>query len=261
MRSPGRCASSILGVAIRLEVPAFRTTRGHVDLMVRSDGVWNPIELKYVPGRLEFTDEQAEKFNLLNTDAADLPRAGFVKDVWRLETLVADRPGSVGWAILLSNLPSYWSPPSTADTSDAAFRIHEGRVLSGQLGWRLGTAASTTRGHESFPIAGQLPVRLARLLASRSGTKPTLPLSCDRGPLATTSAMTVATSPALSVGRRGRLATTRSHPVAASTRRQHLREAVNRWGRDRLACRRRGELQYVDCTESMFQSGVTHRLA
>ena len=40
-----------------------------------------------------------------------------------------------GYAVLLTNDPSYWNVPAARDTVDAAFRIHEGRDISGELAW------------------------------------------------------------------------------------------------------------------------------
>jgi hypothetical protein len=43
--------------------------------------------------------------------------------------------------VVLTNDRSYWQPGSRPDTIDAAFRLHEGRVLTGSLAW----AARRTR--------------------------------------------------------------------------------------------------------------------
>lgn len=65
-------------------------------------------------------------------------RLGFVRDIARIEELVATGSRARrGWAVLLTNERALWSSPSAAweATDDAAFRIHEGRVLSGTLAW------------------------------------------------------------------------------------------------------------------------------
>src|SRR5262249_44709346 len=52
--------------------------------------------------------------------------------------ITAATPAIRGAAVILSNDSTYWAAPSTANTFDAAFRIHEGRSLAGDLAWGLG---------------------------------------------------------------------------------------------------------------------------
>lgn len=54
-----------------------------------------------------------------------------------------------GYALALTNDSSYWRPPTVPRaTIDAAFRLHEGATLSGQLGWAPHAGAGTTRGRD-----------------------------------------------------------------------------------------------------------------
>jgi len=55
----------------------------------------------------------------------------------------------IGYAILLTNDSAYWTPSPHSDTTDAAFRIHEGANLSGSPEWAPRTGAGTLKGRES----------------------------------------------------------------------------------------------------------------
>jgi hypothetical protein len=45
--------------------------------------------------------------------------------------------------------PSYWQPASRGDTIDAAFRLDEGRILEGTLGWAARAGHGTTTGRDT----------------------------------------------------------------------------------------------------------------
>src|SRR6476646_12254093 len=51
----------------------------------------------------------------------------------RLERLTTG-PDSNGFAIMLTNSPNLWKPAAVT-SRDAAFRIHEGRTITGDLAW------------------------------------------------------------------------------------------------------------------------------
>ncbi|ATG51174.1 hypothetical protein CFK38_06270 [Brachybacterium vulturis] len=135
-------AEKFTGLDVRLEMP-YRAIgspapnlRTVVDLYCREpagEGV-TAIEFKYrtrewhgnVPG---------EKFRLLDHSATDLGRRDFVHDIERLERWSQDA-GGTAFAILLTNDDAYWSAPNgRLPTNDAAFRIHEGVTLFGELRW------------------------------------------------------------------------------------------------------------------------------
>jgi hypothetical protein len=46
----------------------------------------------------------------------------------------------------------YWSEPTRANTVDSYFRIHENRILTGELKWLEHASDGTTKGREN-PIA------------------------------------------------------------------------------------------------------------
>ena len=102
--------------------------------------VWLPtlstaIELKYKTRQL-LAPIGAELYSLKDQSAQDLSRYDFLDDVRRLERMMEAGRARRGFAVILTNDRSYWSPP-TADnrTDDAAFRLHEGRDISGPLKW------------------------------------------------------------------------------------------------------------------------------
>ena len=76
-----------------------------------------------------------ERFVLRDQRAQDIRRYDFLRDVQRLEDEVSEGRAGQGFAILLTNDPSYWQPPQRDETVDAAFRIHEGRNVNGELAW------------------------------------------------------------------------------------------------------------------------------
>lgn len=68
-----------------------------------------------------------------------------LKDVERIERFVAARPAASAAVVVLSNDPAFWCGPTRADTADAAFALHEGRIVTGRLDWGP-TAGVGTKG-------------------------------------------------------------------------------------------------------------------
>ena len=117
-----------------------------IDLWI--DGDFNHvIELKYKTKKTELIVND-ETFNLLNHGAQDLGRYDFLKDVERLEKIIQTHENTKGYAIMLTNDPSYWKPP-VKNTVDTQFRIHESREInSDELKWTEAASSGTTRGRE-----------------------------------------------------------------------------------------------------------------
>jgi hypothetical protein len=124
--------------SVRLERPvevSHPNRRLHVDIWIEQDGHVLAIELKYKTRALQVLIED-EQYALRSQTAQDLGRYDFIKDIGRVENIVADRvPRASGYAILLTNDPSYWTHPRRDNTADARFRLHEGNALRGDLGW------------------------------------------------------------------------------------------------------------------------------
>ena len=143
---------------VRLEVDAFpdQDRRRFLDIWLPVDGI--AIELKYVTRKLE-VDHDGESFALRDHSAQDTRRYDFLLDIQRLEA-IRSNGCRAGYAVLLTNDSSYWTDPVTRDTQDAAFRIHEGRDISGDLAWAERAGSGTVKGRES-PINLQGSYRLS----------------------------------------------------------------------------------------------------
>ena len=133
---------------VRLEYP-FR----YEDPPMYMD-IWLPIEriaieLKY-PTRMLELEWGNEEYLLADHGAHPPRRYDFLKDVQRLERVVAERNAVGGFAVLLTNHPYYWESPTRGwrTSIDAAFRLHEGRNVTGRLEWSERTGIGTMRGRE-----------------------------------------------------------------------------------------------------------------
>lgn len=134
---------------IRLETRPAPGVR--VDVLATIDGRRVAFELKYLVRGITVTIDD-ELFELPNQGAQDLRRYDFVKDVARLEVMLRDGATDEGYAIALTNDPSYWQSGDYARFIDAAFRIDEGRKIEGVLHWAAHAGAGTMRGREN-PIS------------------------------------------------------------------------------------------------------------
>jgi hypothetical protein len=105
------------------------------------------VELKYKTRALTVTIT-GEEFRLADQSAQDIGRYDFIKDIQRLERLLLSRPGTAGYAILLTNDSAYWTHRRDANPVDAAFRLDPGRKLAGTLTWDPRASAGTTRSRE-----------------------------------------------------------------------------------------------------------------
>ena len=142
---------------IRKTIPGSLVRREHTfryrDSKMRLD-IWLPkeriaIELKY-PTRMLELEWGDEEYLLADHGAQPLRRYDFLKDVQRLERVVAEKNARGGFAILLTNHSYYWESPKRRwrTAIDAAFRLHEGRKVAGELNWSERAGAGTTRGRE-----------------------------------------------------------------------------------------------------------------
>lgn len=145
--------------AVRLEQQvATRGSRVHLDLLVKNKADHVAVELKYKT-RSASLDCGNERFELRNQAAQDLARYDFLKDVARLERYIESHPLAEGYAVLLTNDPSYWSVGRKADSVDAAFRLHDGRRVGGDLSWGMAASQGTMRTRED-PISIQTALDL-----------------------------------------------------------------------------------------------------
>ena len=131
---------------VRLEFRPFVGQRMYVDIWLPTIGT--VIELKYRTAELD-TSSDGERYQL--TGQGGGRRYESVKDIARVELMVA-RHKSIhrGFAVLLTNAASYWNSPSARwkTTTDAAFRLHDGRKLCGELKWSDIASKKTMEGRE-----------------------------------------------------------------------------------------------------------------
>ena len=141
------------GAWARLERPvevSHLNKRLHVDIWIEQDDYILAIELKYKT-RAQQVRVGNELYAVRSQTAQDLGRYDFIKDIGRVENIVTDRaPRASGYAILVTNDPSYWTHPRSDNTADARFRLHEGNTLRGDLGWGTGASEGTKRGREDL---------------------------------------------------------------------------------------------------------------
>ena len=132
---------------VRLEFSPFQDERMSLDVWLPDMGI--AIELKWGTQKLKVKRDDGD-FVLVNQGAQPLLRYDFVKDVSRLERVIDGyQPADAGFAVLLTNDPSYWKPPRKKNTIDADFRIHEGAVIGGVREWSPDAAKGTIQGRES----------------------------------------------------------------------------------------------------------------
>ncbi len=121
---------------IRLEFSPFPDESKRMDLDIWVPSERSAIEVKYPKDHLDVT-VNGERF-LLKQGADDIARYDFVRDIARMEKVVAEREDADhGIAVLLTNWRALWNPPAQNRKvpNDAEFRLHEGRVLIGELHW------------------------------------------------------------------------------------------------------------------------------
>jgi len=133
---------------MRLEYkPPHFIERAYLDIWARRNDTVMAIELKYKTRRLSVTLGE-EDFDLKDQSAQDLGRYDFVKDLQRLEKVVSGRESTVGYGVFLTNDSAYWTPPRDTQTVDADFRVHQGRIVTGELRWGPGASAGTMHSRE-----------------------------------------------------------------------------------------------------------------
>lgn len=148
-------------LSIRLEIP-YRVIgssnldpRTVVDLYCSDpgSGAVTAVEFKYRTRRWSGSIG-GEDIQLLYHSAADLGRLYFVHDISRLERW-AQTDGGTAFVIFLTNDGAYWSVPSgQVSTYDAAFRIHDGVNLTGELRWANNLYPDNTR-----TLRGRFPMQ------------------------------------------------------------------------------------------------------
>ena len=114
----------------------------YFDLWLAAPNLQLAIELKYKTLTLEI-DHNKERFHLKNQSAQDIGRYDFLKDVARLEQVANMNAAVQGYAVLLTNDPSYWGA-GRVGTVDTHFRLPHGRNVTGELAWLPHASDGTT---------------------------------------------------------------------------------------------------------------------
>jgi hypothetical protein len=105
------------------------------------------IELKYKTSLLH-CEIHGQPLRLKNQAAQPVSRHAFIKDIWRIETVVGDGKAKRGFAIFLSNDSGYWREGKVG-TIDEMFSMFDGRVVGGaELRWGPKASAGTMKGRE-----------------------------------------------------------------------------------------------------------------
>jgi len=133
---------------MRLEYkPPQITKRYYVDIWCSQGDYVTALELKYKTRRL-YANVKDETFDLLTQGAQDHGRYDFLKDIQRLEEIVLKTSVVIGYAIFLTNDSAYWSRGRESQTVDADFRIHQDRLVTGELNWSPNASKGTKRNRE-----------------------------------------------------------------------------------------------------------------
>lgn len=139
---------------IRLEYRPAVAGRPHLDIWATTAHENLAVEVKYKTRAIAC--EVGGESYLLNSHAAqDQGCYDFWKDVVRLERVARELPLTSGVALILTNDSALWKTSMKADSANAAFRLDEGRSLTGSLEWGPTAGAATKNGREALlEIAG-----------------------------------------------------------------------------------------------------------
>ena len=113
------------------------------------------IEFKYKTLAWE-GNHQGEIFALKSHGASDIGCYDIVKDIARVERFIAEKSRWNGYAITLTNDPTYWNLRTHGRQTNAEeFRVSDGLTLKGSRRWGPNTGNGTKKGREAdLDIAG-----------------------------------------------------------------------------------------------------------
>lgn len=100
------------------------------------------IEIRYKTAKLKALHNDIH-IDLKHQGAQDQGRYDFLSDLRKLESITKDRHDVHAYALLITNDKLYWEKPVNTNTVDAAFRIHEGKSVTGDLAWKVDTSKGT----------------------------------------------------------------------------------------------------------------------
>jgi hypothetical protein len=147
-------------LAARLQTEGYRVMvnrdfgKAKVDIWAEQGDARLAVEVRYKTALLK-TIFNGSHIHLKNQSAQDISRYDFLKDIAKLESIVLQRPGTKGYAVLITNDRNYWQKPARMSPVDEDFRIHQGRIIQGQLSWNNASGGTTENREETIGLQGQ----------------------------------------------------------------------------------------------------------
>ncbi|MDQ8733977.1 hypothetical protein [Paenibacillus sp. LHD-38] len=128
--------------------------KAKIDIYAENKNDQLAIEVRYKTALLK-TIFNGNHTELKNQAAQDISRYDFLKDLEKLETVIAQRPGTKGYAVLITNDRSYWEKTKRVTSVDEDFRIHQDRLIQGQLSWKNASGGTTHNRESMIVLKGQ----------------------------------------------------------------------------------------------------------
>jgi len=127
--------------------------RNKVDIWAEKGYAEIAIEVRFKTAQLKTTYNGSE-IELKNHAAQDISRYDYIRDLEKLESVVAQRPGTRGYAVLITNDRNYWEKPTKHNAVDQDFRIYQGKVVHGVLSWKGASDGTMENRVEPISISG-----------------------------------------------------------------------------------------------------------
>jgi hypothetical protein len=141
-------------MSVRLETRAAQGER--LDLWFRRPdlGLSTALELKYLCASLDAV-VAGERFVLPAQGAQDIRGYDVMKDIARVERIVAGAVTDKGAVVTVTNDASYWTRPSHGRTTGAAaFRLYEGEHVGGRRAWGPESAGTQRYRQDAIELSG-----------------------------------------------------------------------------------------------------------
>ncbi len=120
----------------------------HIDILVIQEGKWIPIELKYKTKKSSFNIDEIQ-YNLKNQLAKDSNSYLYLRDIQRIESVKKNvAKFQEGFAIFLTNDPTYSKKPQKTDCVYKEFSLEQGIIRKGTLDWSSEASEGTKKGRE-----------------------------------------------------------------------------------------------------------------
>ena len=126
-------------VRVHKEYPANFNTKKNIDIVVKINNEYYPIEVKYKRKTYKGIVDNIE-YSLPSDNAQTENSYHIVKDIERIEKFRDNEPMfNTGYTLFLTNDLSYMKEPR--ETSQyKAFSVHQGNTLNGTLNWTEGSS-------------------------------------------------------------------------------------------------------------------------